>query len=60
MTGLVLLYCRDPVPTDDRVSLWTKEPDEAVIRYVRELAKRLARHDHEAESCPSSQPEAKP
>jgi hypothetical protein len=24
-------------------------PDEAVIRYVRELAKRLAREDHEAE-----------
>jgi hypothetical protein len=24
-------------------------PDEAVLRYVRELAKRLAREDHEAE-----------
>jgi hypothetical protein len=24
-------------------------PDEAVFRYVRELAKRLAREDHEAE-----------
>jgi hypothetical protein len=25
------------------------QPDEAVMRYVRELAKRLAREDHEAE-----------
>jgi hypothetical protein len=25
------------------------QPDEAVLRYVRELAKRLAREDHEAE-----------
>jgi len=36
-------------------------PDEAVLRYVRELAKRLAREDHEAEiagRCPASQPEA--
>jgi hypothetical protein len=24
-------------------------PDEAVLRYVQELAKRLAREDHEAE-----------
>jgi hypothetical protein len=24
-------------------------PDETVLRYVRELAKRLAREDHEAE-----------
>jgi hypothetical protein len=24
-------------------------PDEAVLRYVRELAKRLAREDHQAE-----------
>jgi hypothetical protein len=26
-----------------------ERPDEAVFRYVRELAKRLAREDHEAE-----------
>jgi hypothetical protein len=26
-----------------------ERPDEAVLRYVRELAKRLAREDHEAE-----------
>ena len=26
-----------------------KRPEEAVLRYVRELAKRLAREDHEAE-----------
>jgi hypothetical protein len=25
------------------------QPDEAILRYVRELAKRLAREDHEAE-----------
>jgi hypothetical protein len=28
------------------------QPDEAVISYVRELAKRLAREDHEAEIAP--------
>jgi hypothetical protein len=34
-------------------------PDEAVIRYVCGLAKRLAREDHEAETAgrPASQPE---
>jgi hypothetical protein len=33
-------------------------PDGAVLRYVRELAKRLAREDHEAEiaACLSSNP----
>jgi hypothetical protein len=34
-------------------------PDEAVLRYVRELAKRLAREDHEAEVArQTSQPQS--
>ena len=36
-------------------------PEEAILRYVRELAKRLAREDHEAEIAgrrPASPPEA--
>jgi hypothetical protein len=34
------------------------KPDEAILRYARELAKRLAREDHEAEVAASlaSQP----
>ena len=36
-------------------------PDDAVLRYVRELAEQLAREDHAAEIAgrrPASQPEA--
>ena len=35
-------------------------PDEAVLRYVRELAKRLAQQDHDAEVAHrTSQPQSK-
>jgi len=42
------------LPNTDEMSRVTPiiplgRPDEAVLRYVRELAKRLAREDHEAE-----------
>lgn len=37
------------VPSDMTPIIPADRPDEAVLRYVRELAKRLAREDHEAE-----------
>jgi hypothetical protein len=47
--------CQSPasaaIPTDEGATpiIPLDRPDEAVLRYVRELAKRLAREDHEAD-----------